>query len=118
VPAPKNIDGVSVLPALSGKSQRPIEQLYWEHPRYDNKTQQFLNEIPMQAMRRGNLKAVRPKPDAAVEVYDLAADRSEKNNLATMKPGLVEEFDKRLREARTPPREQKEPPHPWWNVKS
>ena len=72
----------------------------------------------MQAMRSGDMKAVRPKPDGPVELYDLAKDPGESKDLASSKPELAAEFDQRLRAARTPPRPQKEPPHPWWDARS
>jgi arylsulfatase A len=119
VAAPKNIDGFSVLPTLVGKDQKPHEFLYWELPRYNGpKTGTFRDELPIQAMRRGDLKAVRSEPDGPVEVYDLAKDPAESEDLAPSRPELAKEFDKRLREARTPPRPQTEPPHPWWDARS
>jgi arylsulfatase A-like enzyme len=111
-------DGISVLPTLLGKSQKPHTELYWEHPRYNSKAGAFTDEIPMQAMRRGNWKAVRPKPDGAVELYDLKSDPGEERDLASQKPGLAAEFDRAMKAARVPPRPQKEPAHPWWNVRS
>jgi arylsulfatase A-like enzyme len=118
VAAPKGIDGISVLPVLLGKAQKPHEELYWELPRYDGARKVFQDEVPMQAMRRGRWKAVRPKPNGPVELYDLAADRAESKDLAAARPELAAEFDRRLKGARTPPRPQQEPPHPWWDARS
>lgn len=115
---PSGIDGISIVPALLGKNQKQHEMLYWENPGYDWKAQEFAPGLPMQAMRRGNLKAVRPRQNAAVEVYDLAADPTESHNLAVEKPEMSAEFDQRMRHARTEPRPQKEPAHSWWDVKS
>ncbi|MBI5281461.1 MAG: arylsulfatase [Candidatus Solibacter usitatus] len=115
---PAKLDGISVVPTLLGGKQKPHDMLYWELPRYDGKTREFLPGIPMQAMRRGNMKAVRPKQNGPVELYDLAADPTESNDLAGRKPELAARFDQLLRAARTPPRPQKEPPHPWWEARS
>lgn len=116
VAAPPGIDGISVVPALTGGTQRAHDHLYWELPRYQNSA--FVAEPVFQAMRRGNLKAVRPRGKAELEVYDLARDIGEKNNLAGSRPELVADFEKRLKAARTEPREQKDPPHPWWDARS
>lgn len=111
-------DGMSVLPALLGKSQAPHKELYWEFPRYNSKTGTFAEEIPMQAMRRGDWKAVRPKPNGPVELYDLKSDPGEERDLAPQKPELAAEFDRAMKASRVPPRPQKEPPHPWWEARS
>lgn len=111
-------DGMSVLPTLLGKSQQPHTALYWEHPRYNAKTGRFAEEVPMQAMRRGDWKAVRSKPNGEVELYDLKSDPGEERDRAAEKPELAAEFDRAMQAARVPPREQKEPPHPWWEARS
>jgi arylsulfatase A-like enzyme len=116
--APRGVDGMSVLPTLLGREQKPHEFLYWELPVYNAKTQEFAPGIPMQAMRRGSLKGVRPRQDGAVEVYDLAADPGETRDLASGRRELAEEFDRMMRAARTAPRVQKEPAHSWWDVRS
>lgn len=111
-------DGISVLPALLGGSQKPHDELYWELPRYNAKTGTFADEIPMQAMRRGRWKAVRPRPGGQVELYDLENDPGEEHDLAAHNKALAAEFDKAMLAARVPPRPQKEPPHPWWEARS
>jgi arylsulfatase A-like enzyme len=116
--APAGIDGFSVLPTLFGKKQKAHESLYWELPRYNGETKEFRKEKPMAAMRRGTMKIVRPKPDAAVELYDLAADRQETTDLAKRMPGMAAQMEKHLDAARTEPRPQSEPPHPWWEARS
>lgn len=73
VAAPAGIDGESILPALRGESQRPHEYLYWETTRRGRLAQ---------AVRMGNWKAVRPAPDALVELYDLASDPAESHDIA------------------------------------
>jgi arylsulfatase len=115
---PAKIDGQSVLPSLLGKQQKSHEVMYWEMPRYNSKTQEFADEIPMQALRNGRWKALRPKANAPVEVYDLEADPSETKDLANSNRELAERLTRLLGQSRTPPRPQKEPPHPWWDARS
>ncbi len=118
VSAPAKLDGISVLPTLLGKKQKPHEYLYWEQPRYVAETGTFRDETPVQAMRRGDWKAVRPKAAGPVELYNLAEDPGESKDLAPTKKELVEEFDRLLKSARTTPRMQKEHAHPWWDARS
>lgn len=117
-PVPKGIDGISILPALLGGKQKEHEELYWESPGYDRTRKVFIEEVPLQAMRRGRLKAVRPEANGPVEVYDLAKDPGESQNLTPARPDLAAEFDRRMRAARIPPRPQSEPPHPWTDARS
>ena len=72
----------------------------------------------MAALRRGTMKLVRPKADAAVELYDLAADRGETANLADKQPDVTARLEREMNASRTEPRPQSEPPHPWWDVRS
>lgn len=115
---PPGLDGMSVLPALTGRKQRPHEYLYWELPQYDARTGTFPDVPVFQAMRRGDWKAVRPRGATALELYNLARDPGEKTDLAASQPERVAEFERLFRQVRTPPRPQTEPPHPWWDSRS
>lgn len=114
---PSGLDGFSVLPVLLGRKQKPHESLYWELPRWDSKTGEFRKELPMAAMRMGDWKAVRPKPDAPLELYNLAEDPFEKTDLAPQRKDLVSKFEAKMRDSRVEPRRQQEPPHRWWQTK-
>jgi arylsulfatase A-like enzyme len=110
---PAGIDGISVLPTLLGQRQSPHPYLYWELPRYDSKTGTFPDPVPMQAVRMGHWKAVRPKPGGPVELYDLARDPGETTDLAARMPDLRRKLEELMAQARTPPRPQKEPASEW-----
>jgi arylsulfatase A-like enzyme len=90
-PAPKNVDGISFLPALvEGKSvEHP--PLYWE----------FHEGGFFQAARMGNWKAVKNGKDGAIELYDLAADVAEEHDVAAAHPEVVTKFAEFLKSART-----------------
>ncbi|MDZ7342352.1 MAG: arylsulfatase [candidate division KSB1 bacterium] len=85
---PADIDGISLLPTLLGKSQKKHDYLYWEYQ-------------GQQAIRIGRWKAVRLGPDQPVELYDLESDPGEKNNVANQFPDKVEEMINLLKSART-----------------
>ena len=95
VSAPDNIDGISLLPALKGKKQKKHEYLYWE----------FTEQGGKQAIRMGNWKAVRlnvlENPEAEIELYDLARDIEEVNNIAAQNPEIIEQMKRLFIEART-----------------
>jgi arylsulfatase A-like enzyme len=114
-PAPKGIDGVSVAPTLFGKGkQRQPDYLYWELPRYNAKEQAFLKEAPMQALRKGDWKILRPKQDAALELYNLKSDPYEERDLAGSEPRKLAELSALLAKARTEPRPLASLPAKYW----
>ncbi len=115
--APPDIDGISILPTLLGKgTQKKHEYLYWELPRYDKATGTFPDEVPMQAVRMGNWKAVRPKPGAPLELYDLSKDIAEKNDVAARFPNIVKKMEAICRSARQAPRPQKDIENQHWRI--
>jgi arylsulfatase A-like enzyme len=89
--SPKNIDGISMLPALLGKKQRDHAFLYWE----------FHERGFKQAVRMGDWKAVRRAPDAPLELYDLKTDISEQKDLTGKHPEILRRIEDYLKTART-----------------
>ncbi|HKX28065.1 MAG TPA: arylsulfatase [Blastocatellia bacterium] len=88
---PARLDGLSMLSALLGRSQPNHEYLYWE----------FHEGGFAQALRMGDWKAVRPKLDSPLELYDLKRDLGERDNLAGRNPEVVKKIENYLRNART-----------------
>jgi arylsulfatase A-like enzyme len=107
---PVKTDGVSVLPTLLGKQQAPEKFMYWELPRYNAKTASFRDEVPMQAARMGDWKAVRPQPDGKLELYNLRTDPFETKDVSAREPKVLAQMEAILKEARVPPRPQADPP--------
>ncbi|HZE99386.1 MAG TPA: arylsulfatase [Planctomycetota bacterium] len=88
--APDGIDGISIVPTLSGGSQKPHELLYWEfHERgYD------------QAIRMGDWKGVRNGLGEPLQLYDLKTDLHEDNNIAVKHPDVVEKLEAAMKACR------------------
>jgi len=92
VKSPSDIDGISVLPTLLGKRQNLSDRsLYWEFPR---------RGLP-QAVRWRNWKAVRLARSQMLELYDLAKDVSESQNVSSQHPEVVAKIEDYLKTART-----------------
>jgi arylsulfatase A-like enzyme len=88
---PRQIDGISMLPALFGHHAPEHQFLYWEFHEGGSK----------QAVRMGDWKAVRLTPDAPLELYNLKTDIGEQHNLASQQPKIVAQIEDYLRTART-----------------
>lgn len=104
--APANVDGYSILPELTGKGrQQHHEYLYWELLRTSPKNRwAYREEAPLQAARMGEWKVMRPKPDAPLELYNLAEDISETTDLAAKNPAMLRRMEAVLKEAHREPR--------------
>ncbi|MEX2262038.1 MAG: sulfatase [Bryobacteraceae bacterium] len=86
---PKALDGVNLLPLLAARtSQPPHETLFW---RYGMNV----------ALRKGDWKIVRQrepgKEDPAFQLFDLARDSPETQDLASKKPDLLQSLEAELR---------------------
>ena len=90
--APTGLDGRSAASALRGRPQASSDFLYWE----------FHERGFQQAVRMGKWKAVRLKPDAPLELYDLDADGAEAQDVASANPEVIARIEQYLKTARTP----------------
>jgi arylsulfatase A-like enzyme len=81
-----------MAPAVRGETAPMHEYLYWE----------FHERGFQQAVRTGKWKAVRLKPRAPLELYDLDADRKEERDVAASHADVVARIETYLKTARTP----------------
>lgn len=91
-PAPQNIDGISVLPALLENKPVPHPPLYWE-----------MHEGGFRrAVRLENWKGVSLDPARPLELYDLSKDVSEKQNVAAEHPDVVRRIEEIMKREHVP----------------
>ncbi|MBL8175429.1 MAG: sulfatase-like hydrolase/transferase [Bryobacterales bacterium] len=81
---PKNpqLDGIDPLGALRAKTKMPPRDLFFEYQKH-------------QGMRSANWKIVRTAPQSPWQLYDLARDIGESNDLAATNPSRVNELASR-----------------------
>ena len=90
--APRDIDGISIVPALLGAKQtNQHEFLYWE----------FHERGFQQAVRMDDWKAVKLAADKPLELYNLKTDLGEKENVADQHADLAAKIEEYLKTART-----------------
>jgi arylsulfatase A-like enzyme len=85
---PKNIDGISYLPALLGKEKEQVhhDYLYWEFPQYGGQ----------QAVRMGKWKGIRMniiKGNLKIQLYDLDNDIREQHDVASEHTEIVKQME-------------------------
>src|SRR5262249_5323275 len=89
---PSNLDGISVLPTLTGKGkQQQHTHLYWE----------FHEGGFKQAVRWDNWKAIRLGPDQPVRLYDMILDVAESTDVAGKNADVVAKMTELMKTSRT-----------------
>jgi arylsulfatase A-like enzyme len=93
-PAPAKTDGISLVPVVEGKDQRPHETMYWE----------IIMKGGRRALRQGDWKLVQNnvKKGGKMELYNLATDPDETTDVSAEHPERVAEMARRMKDARTP----------------
>lgn len=93
-PVTSPIDGRSVLAAWEGGAAPKRDYLYWDYG--------HVRGTYLQALRRGDWKAVRPGPGKPLELYDLRYDGAESQDVADRHPEVVKELERLIAQAAEP----------------
>ena len=111
LPTDRAIDGVNLLPRLTGQQTRPPhEMLFWagSHVAGDLRGRQGQADgPPAWAVRRGSWKALQIFAEGGVKLFNLETDVGEQHDLAASRPEIVRELTAAyvawFRQAGTPP---------------
>jgi len=97
VEPPKNrpLDGLSILPLLTGSGSINREAVYWHYPHYHPG-----GATPCGAVRAGKWKLIEYFEDGRVELYNLEEDIGETTDLSTRLPKKAGELKEMLAEWR------------------
>ncbi len=108
-PTESNTDGTSLLPLLNDPDWQPDRSLIWHFPYYHPETNfsQVIDQIgvndfqvsqtrPQSALRYGRYKVIHFAEDDRIELYDLAQDIAEQNDLSKELPDVAARMRERL----------------------
>jgi arylsulfatase A-like enzyme len=87
----QHLDGVSIVSLLKGEAIERGKPLFWHYPHYGNQ-----GGMPNGAVRDGDWKLIEWYEDGALELYNIAQDIGEKNNLAAQHPDKVKALREKL----------------------
>ena len=97
------LDGLSIVPLLSGKGTLNRKAIFWHFPAYleaYNEKQWPWRTTPAGAIRQGDWKLIEYFEEGKIELYNLKNDLSEKNDLAGSMPEKANELHRTLIEWR------------------
>jgi arylsulfatase A len=86
-PSPQACDGVNLLPLLTQGTKPERASLFWHYPHYSNQ-----RGFPGGVIRTGDWKLIESFDDGHLELYHLAEDPSETQNLALSHPSRTQEM--------------------------
>lgn len=88
----KNLDGVSIAPLLTGKSDKlDRDAIYWHYPHYHPG-----GSTPYSAIRSGDYRLVEFFEDGRTELYNLRDDIGEQHDLSAKEPEKRDELHRKL----------------------
>ena len=95
IDTPNGLDGISFLPALTGKPQQAHKYMYWEF--FEQGGKLAVREGPWKAIQRN----VHKQPNGPVLLFNLDNDLGETTNLAEKHPEVLARLKGYMREAHT-----------------
>ena len=104
---PVGLDGVSILPLLTGSVTIADRALFWHIPHYTNQ-----GSRPAGAVRSGKWMLIQHYEDDSVELFDLSADVGETTNVAADHPKVAADLAARLAAWRKDVGAQENTPNP------
>jgi len=98
LPGDRPIDGESLVPLLKGEGEPKRDTLYWHFPHYRPYPpgKRGVMVGPYSIIRDGDWKLIKRYDSGQFELFNLADDLSEKDDLAGKLPEKVEELDAQL----------------------
>jgi arylsulfatase A-like enzyme len=86
-------DGLNLLPLFQGMDPLGREAIFWHFPHYNRHP----SSVPSSVIRKGSWKLIETFDPEGVELYNLANDLGETNNLAGERPDLMNALRRELR---------------------
>ena len=93
----QHADGISLANHLNGEAPPDRASIFWHYPHYN----QHPSSAPVSIIRRGSWKLIEFLESGAVELYHLASDLGESNNLAKKEPQRAADLLAELRAWKT-----------------
>ncbi|MFI4912380.1 MAG: sulfatase-like hydrolase/transferase [Sedimentisphaeraceae bacterium JB056] len=81
---PQKLDGVSLMPLLTGRKELDRDAIYWHMPHYHSS-----GVCPSGAVRWKDYKLIEYFEDSRVELFNLKDDESERNDISGKRPDIA-----------------------------
>ncbi len=96
-PASQALDGESMVPLLKGAGGVGRDAIFWHFPAYLQGNEGTWRTTPAGAVRKGNWKLLEFFEDGRLELYNLAEDIGERNNLSKKMPDKTRKLHELLK---------------------